>query len=243
MTDRNSSNQDNLFHLMYLSRGISRLAALGHTTHIPKNTELNKLGDVPDCCYIVKTGRVICYESTYSGERRVYNFMEPNSIFMEECMLFDRPCPVIFKTIVPSELVRIEKCDMKRAFKHDIDIVMDICESLSMKFLSAMEQIRCGQQRNAEWNICKLLQTFAEQYGVPYDGKLLIKEKLSQQMAGDLLGMNRVTVARKFKDLKDISLLESINGFYCIRSLDQLIEHMDLLENADRPVNIMTKKK
>ncbi|MDO4545116.1 MAG: Crp/Fnr family transcriptional regulator [Bacillota bacterium] len=228
---RGREDPDFLYHLLYLPRGIARLESLGTVKHVPANQELNKLDEIPECCYIVKSGRVICYEFTYEGEQRVYNFMEPNSLLMEECLLFDKPCPVLFKTAVDSELVCIDKCDLKRAFKRDIDVVMDVCESLATKFLSSMEQIRNVRQKNAEWKICKLLQIFGEQYGADYDGKVLIQEKISQQTLADMLGMNRVTVTRKFKELKDLSLLEQINGYYCIRSMEQLQDHMDHIEN------------
>jgi len=215
------------YNLMDLPHSKLGLEDLGEVIRVPKNTALNTEGQIPDCCYIVKSGRVICYEFTYTGEMRVYNFLEPGITFMEEFMLLDKPCPVLFKTVVPTELVRIGKCDLKRAFKHDIDIVMDVCESLATKFVSSMEQIRYGNQRNATWKLCKLLLIFAEHYGVPYDGKVLIDEKLSQQMLADLLGMNRVTVTRKLKELKDLALVEQINGYYCVRSLEQLKAHMD----------------
>lgn len=223
--------EESFYHLLYLPRGIERLEQLGEVEHIPAGQEMNKLGEIPQCCYLVKSGRVICYEFTYNGEQRIYNFMEPNSLFLEECLLFDKPCPILFKTAVPSELVRIDKCDLKRAFKHDIDIVMDVCESLATKFLSSMDLIRFRKQQSAAWKICKLLQIFIEHYGVAYDGKVLIQEKISQQMVADLLGMNRVTVTRKFKELKDIGLLEQINGYYCIRSSCQLQEHMDFIQD------------
>ena len=73
-------------------------------------------------------------------------------------------------------------------------------ELVIAKFLSAMGQIRISQQKPAEWKICRLLQIFMEHYGVAYDGKILITEKVSQQMIADMLGMNRITVAKKFKD-------------------------------------------
>lgn len=219
-----------MYHLLYLPRGVSRLERLGEEEDVPAGCELNHLGEVPEFCYIVKSGRVICYEFTYNGEQRVYNFMEPNSLFLEECLLFDKPCPILFKTAVPSKLIRIDKCDLKRAFKHDIDVVMDVCESLATKFLSSMQLIRYGKQQTSAWKICKLLQIFAEHYGVAYDNKILIKEKISQQMIADLLGMNRVTVTRKFKELKNLGLLEQINGYYCVRSSRLLQEHMDFIQ-------------
>ncbi len=221
---------DQIRHLYYLPQGIARLEELGEVIRVGRDYELNRVDEVPEYCYLVKEGRVICYELTFGGEQRIYSFMEPNSVFLEECMLVDKPSPVLFKTMVPSTLVRIHKCALKHAFKHDIDIVMDICKSMAGKFLSAMGQIRCGQQKSAEWKICRLLQIFMEHYGTGYDGKILIAEKLSQQTIADMLGMNRVTVSKKFKELRDISLLEQINGYLCVRSAEALQKHMELMK-------------
>ena len=225
----NNADDDLIRHLYYLPQGIKRLESLGEVVHVDKDRILNVVNEVPDYCYLVKEGRVICYEITLAGVQRVYSFMEPDSIFLEECLLLDAPSPVFFKTMVPSTLVRISKCALKHAFKHDIDIVMDICQAMAAKFLSAMGQIRISQQKPAEWKICRLLQIFMEHYGADYDGKVLIAEKISQQMIADMLGINRVTVAKKFKEMKDSSMLEQINGYLCIRSAEALQKHMDLM--------------
>ncbi|MBQ2678272.1 MAG: Crp/Fnr family transcriptional regulator [Firmicutes bacterium] len=227
---QSTPEDDTQYHLMYLPRGISRLEKLGETVSVEAGTEINKIDEVPECCYIIKSGRVQCYEYSYAGEQRIYNIMEPGSVVLEECLLFDKACPILFKTLTPSELIRIEKCDLKRAFKHDIDIVMDICESISNKFLSSMEHLRLSHNHNASWKICRILLTYARHYGTEYDGKTLITEKISQQMLADLLGLNRITVTRRLKELKELALIEVINGYFCIRDIDQLKNHMESLE-------------
>lgn len=221
---------DLIRHIYSLPRGIKRLEQMGETIKVPKGTELNSINEIPDFCYVVKSGRVVCYELTYNGEQRIYSFMEPNSIFLEECLLLDVPSPVLFKTMVPSVLVRIHKCALKHAFKCDIDSVLDICHSLALKFLSAMGQIRCAQQRPVEWKICRLIQILADNYGAGYDGKTLIAEHISHQTLADMLGINRVTVSKKVKELKDLSLIEQVNGFICIRDKEALKKHMDLMK-------------
>lgn len=45
-----------------------------------------------------------------------------------------------------------------------------------------------------------------------------------------LLQSSRVSVARAMKQLKDLNLVEYVNGFYCIRSTKQLQRHMEALE-------------
>ena len=226
--------QDYQYHLLYLPRGIERLEKLGECSAYPKNVELNEPGTVPDCCYLVKSGRVLCYEYSYDGDQRVYNILELGSMFMEDCLLTDTPCPVIFKTLEPCELVRIDKCDLKRAFKQDIDIVMDVCDSISTKFLSAMEHLRLGPRQGAEWKICKMLLICIDHYGKPQeDGSWLLERKISQQMLADILSMNRVTVARKMKDLKDMGLVDTVDGYMCFRDRAALEDHMQYIETGD----------
>ena len=213
--------------LLYLPRGISRLEKLGQRKVFPKNHMLVQAGTKPTYCYIVKTGRVAAFETTVTGEERIYNFNESNSVLLEGNLLFDQESAVNFKTVQPSELVCITKEMLLKGIAHDPQLSMDIMESLSTKFLSAMEQVRHTNFHNAGWKICDLLLIFAEHYGVPYDGKILIKEKISQQLLSNLLGINRVTAVRAIKDLKEMALIEQINGYYCIRSLEKLKRHQE----------------
>ena len=41
----------------------------------------------------------------------------------------------------------------------------------------------------------------------------------------NLLGINRITTVRGIKKLKDMGLLEQINGLYCIRDIERLKRH------------------
>lgn len=211
--------------LLRLPRGISRLEKLGQERQVPKDHVLVEAGEIPKYCYIVKTGRVVCYEFSVSGEERIYNFNENNSLLLESYVLFDTVVPVNFKTTLPSKIVYIDKETLVQAISTDAQICMDIMQSLHLKFNSSMEQIRHANFHNASWKICDLLLMFADQYGVEYDGKVLIKEKISQQLLSNLLGINRVTAVRAIKELKDMALIEQVNGYYCIRNIEKLKRH------------------
>ncbi len=231
----NSREKDeNQYHVMYLPRGIARLEKIGVRMIVQKGTELSTAGTVPEYCYVVRAGSVIAYEYTYTGDRRVYNIMEPGSIFLEDCLLLDRKCPVHFQALTKCELIRIEKCELKRAFKKDIDIVMDICESLATKFLSTMEYQRYSPKQNSEWKICKLLLIFVDHYGITQkDGSILLDRKISHQMIADILAMNRVTVSRKMKDLRDAGLFDTVNGYLHFPNQVELEKHMELITSEE----------
>lgn len=230
----NNDCRDLPYHLMYSPRDSSRLEKLGSPVTISAGYEIDCSETVPDHCYLVKSGRIACYELSYSGEQRIYNIMLPGSIFLEECVIYSRPCPILFRAIEESELVRIDRCDLIRAFKKDIDIVMDICESLSVKFLSSMEHLRFGPQQSASWKICRLLAIYAMQYGKPADdGSITINEKLSQQMMADILGMNRITVTRKLKELRELNLVSSSGGHFIIHSMKDLEAYMSIISGQE----------
>lgn len=215
--------------LLYLPRGIARLEKLGEKKRFPKNHILIQAGEYTKYCYIVKQGRVAAYEYTLNGEERIYNFNEQNSMLLEANLLFDYASPICFKTVRHSELVCIGKETLIKSIHSDSEISMDIMESLATKFPYSMEQIRHANFHNAAWKICDLLLVFAERYGGPYDGKVLIKEKISQQLLPNLLGINRVTAVRAMKELKEMSLIEQINGLYCIRDIERLKRHQERL--------------
>jgi CRP/FNR family transcriptional regulator len=216
---------------MKFSKGIERLEKLGDKKHFDKEHVIIKGGSTPRYCYIVKKGRVIAYEITFKGNERIYNFIEPNSLFLEANLMLGAATPLYFKTTVPSDLICISNEALFRAMKDDPLLAYDIIESISNKYLSLIEQIRQTNTHSATWNICNLLLIFADRYGILFEGRTMIKEKLSQQMLSNLLGINRITTVRIIKKLKDMKLIEYINGYYCIRDIEKLKNHLDELDD------------
>ena len=205
-------DRDRYSRLLVSRRNLHDLEQMGTVLTVPKGYILAKAGQIPDCCYIVKRGRVMGYEYTASGEERVYNFNEAGSLLLESNVLLRQELPVSFMTLVPSMLICISRDALVAALVSDPNIAVDLLFSVSYKFLASMEQVRELSCHNVPWKICNLLLTFAERFGVPYDNKILIKEKISQQMIASLLGINRVTVVRTIKELRELNLIEQVNG-------------------------------
>lgn len=218
--------------LLYLPRGIGRLEALGEVIHVEKEQLLVEVGQVPKYAYIVKSGRVAAYEYTAFGEERLYNFMEAGSMMLEPNLLIGLPTPVSFMAVTPSVLVRIGRNGLITAMNSDPEINRDVFESLSYKFLGAMEQIRESCTHTAPWKVCNLLLILADRYGVVKDGKIVIQEKITQKTIANLLGMNRVTVARIMKDLKNQGLIDQAAGRYRILSVEEIKRHQEEIDQA-----------
>jgi CRP/FNR family transcriptional regulator len=217
--------------LMRFPHEVMSLEKFGSVKSLSKNTIFVEPGDIPKYCYLVKKGCIVGFEYTPNGDERIYNIMLPGSLIMEMNLILSVPSPVFFKAIKPSILICIDRNTLLKEMSDDFNVVINIVKSISYKFLVAMEQIREIHCHEATWRFCSLLLMFAENYGVPYEDKILIKEKLSQKILSDILGVNRITVNRIIKKLKDMDLIVQINSYYCIYNTERLKKHMDYLED------------
>lgn len=211
--------------LIYLSREKSWLKELGESITLSKKQIILEPGQKTDYCYVVKRGRVCSYEILKNGEERMYHFYEKGALFLEEMILSERVFPVGFKTLTSCSLVRIHKAELLGEIEKDPKKALDIMESTAAKLQASMEQVRRTKNHNVTWKICDVLLTFCEYYGKEETERVMIREKISQQMISNLLGANRVTVVRAIKDLKDKGLVELIDGFYYVNDVKKLMDY------------------
>ncbi|MCD7808272.1 MAG: Crp/Fnr family transcriptional regulator, partial [Erysipelotrichaceae bacterium] len=167
-------NPDYISQLIELPRGISRLEELGVMMSYPKNQIILEAGEIPKYCYVVKRGCIAGFEYTLGGQERIYTLNRGNSVVLEANLVMNFETPVSFKAIEPTEVIAIDRPTLMNMISSDPEIAMDILQSVSVKFLSTMEQLRHTNYHSAEWKICDLLLDFARKYGTPYDDKILI---------------------------------------------------------------------
>ena len=105
------------------------------------------------------------------------------------------------------------------------ETAMDVLQSLSMKLLSSMEQMKCMNEHSAMQKVCSLLLSFAERYGEKENDSIVIREKISQEYISSLLGMNRITVVRVMKELKEKGLVDKKRGYYYLHDINQMQEN------------------
>lgn len=203
---------------------------LGVIKSFPKNHVLLERDRVPDCFYIVKSGTVVGYEELANGNELICYVMEKNAMLLEANVLLERSAPVSFRTMEPSELLCVSRAKLLEGMMMEPKALLSLFCSVSDKFLEAMEELRQAKCRGAEWRLCELLLDFAARCGVAYDGKVLIRKKINIQMITQILGINRSTTVRSMRTLRDLGLVEHINGFYCVRSVESLRRHQELLE-------------
>lgn len=211
----------------------SRFEDMGTAVKLPKNHIIYHAGETPDCCYLIKQGRVISFEYTPAGDERIYSINDEGTLLFEASMMLNSPLMLSFKTNIPSVLIKIPNETLRRAMLSDTSISEDLLRSVSEKFIRTNEQIRHSSIHGIRWQVANLLITLAGRFGVDRDGKTLIHEKISQQRMANLLRVNRVTVARVIKELRDLNLIEQLDGFCCISDMVGLRGYMAELDSAE----------
>ena len=204
---------------------------MGEEISLPKNTRLVKAGDIPKYLYIVEKGLIAGYEELANGNELFHFLMDRNAMLLESNILLSRPASVNFRTLEQTDVIRVGKEALLQAIEKDRRVLFSLFCSVSNKFLTAMEELRGSRSHSAEWMLCHLLLELAERYGVTYDGKILISKNISYQMLAGLLGVNRVTAVRAMHSLRDLGLVERINGFICVRSIEALKTHQELVDS------------
>lgn len=200
---------------------------IGSAVKFPKGRVIIGPDEIPDCFYIVKSGVVMAYEELDNGSELAYFFMERNSVLLEANLILSKAPGVSFRALEDSMLIRVTREQLLHALEDNPMVLISLLSSVSNKFLDAMDANREMKKHDAYWRVCGLLIEFAEKYGAQYDGKVLIRRRISVQLITDMLDINRATTVRSMRKLRDLGLVEHINGYYCVRSIEALRRHQE----------------
>lgn len=199
----------------------------GSADVIPKGTYLYRVGQtkIPDVI-LLKKGTVKASQITAAGEEHIYNiFRSGSSLFLLACIT-DEPPALNFIATSQCHVVRIPVDALNEAISNDGRLARTMLTDFGRKLAFSYKRLRECESYNTEWKICNLLLSLAERSGVEYEGKILVREKVSQQTMASMLRVSRITVARTLKALRDFSLIETVNGYICIRDEAALLQHM-----------------
>lgn len=203
------------------------LEGLGTEEQVSKGTYFYKIGQtsLPDII-LLKQGSVKAGQITAAGEEHIYNIFSSGSSLFLLSAVTNEPPQLNFIAMTPCKIVRIPNAAAHEAILNDGQLAMELLSDLGKKLAFSYTRLRECESYNTEWKICNLLLTLAGRSGEEYDGKILIREKISQQTMASMVRISRITVARTLKTLRDCGLVDTVNGHLCIRDEAELIQHM-----------------
>jgi CRP/FNR family transcriptional regulator len=203
-----------------------KLMAVGEEFFFAKNKTLFSPEDIPDGFYYVKEGRVKTCSYSPKNNENILSLVEKGGIFLETNPLFNIPCGYYFKTVEPSTLLFFKKKDILDLLKTDFEVTQFLLQSITCKFYTCTQVLDELLVHDSEWRICRLLLTFAANFGKETEGKTKLNIKISQQFISEMLGVTRGTTIKVINKLKELNLIEQTNGYYYIKDLQRLKNHL-----------------
>jgi len=199
----------------------------GSEETVAKGTYLYRIGQtqMPDVI-LLKKGTAKACQITAAGEEHIYNiFRSGSNLFLMACITNEPPA-LNFITTSQCHVIRIPADVLSEAIWKDGRLARTLLTDFCKKLAFSYKRLRECESYNTEWKLCNMLLSMAERSGVEYEGKILIREKVSQQTMAGMLRVSRITVARTLKVLRDLALIETVNGYICIRDEAELLQHM-----------------
>ena len=183
---------------------LKALTAHAVTRTFRKNTIVINEGDAGDSMYVVLSGQLKAFLSDDEGKEIVINTMGPGEYFGELSLFDDTQRSASVITTEPTQLSIILKADFDACLAHHPEIAHHIIKELINRLRISTENVRSLALMDVYGRVARLLLQVAEEV----DGKLVVKEKLTQQDIADRVGSSREMISRILKDLRTGNYIE-----------------------------------
>lgn len=129
-----------------------------------------------------------------------------------------------YKCIEDSEFINISRNTIIEIMKTDFEVNMFIYNVNTNNFFNLVNRVHDYSKVSSERRVILLFIEFVEEFGVKVEDKIKINFKFTQQFISDLVNVERSTAVRTIKKLKEMNIIEKINGYYYIKDINLLKE-------------------
>ena len=172
------------------------IAATGVVRSFPKNTILINEGDQGDSLYIVVSGRVKVYASNEAGREFVIAFHGAGE-YIGEMSLDGSPRSASVITVEPTTCAVVTRGNFREFVLAHPEFALHLIEKLIGRVRLTTDNVKSLALSDVYGRLVKLINSLAE----PVDGKMVVRERLTQQEIAERVGASRDMISRLMKDL------------------------------------------
>lgn len=167
------------------------------TKRFNKNTVVINEGDNSDSLYVILSGRVKIYLSDEEGKEVILNNQGPGDYFGELALIDEAPRSASVMTVEDCRLSIISKHDFATCLKNHPEIALSLIKDLSRRMRSLTENVKSLALMDVYGRVARTLLNLS----VPEEGKMVVRERLTQKDIANMVGASREMVSRILKDL------------------------------------------
>jgi len=205
-------------------RCIEKLKLIGEVRSFSKGSIVSKSGEGGEGCFVVLEGAVTAQVITEDGIENQYINHKKGYILLEAQCFCEWTEVADFYASEDTETLFIKRADLMGAIEKDSELALYFIGSLSMKFRWYVEHCRNLSIYGAMHRLCTLLVEMAASYGEDKGDRIKLKKKIIQEDLAKQLHVNRLTIIRCMKELRDKGLIGTEDGHLTIPDLNALKE-------------------
>jgi CRP/FNR family transcriptional regulator, cyclic AMP receptor protein len=201
-----------------LSRG---LFAQGRLLSLDADQTLFLAGDEGDGCYRVEEGLLKASVTAPNGGERILAILGPGSVVGELSMIDGAPRSASVTALRGSKLHYVSKADFEALGKSSPEIYQYVMKVLARRLRDTNSALAASSFLSVKGRVARALLSLAEAFGKDVgNGRILIRQKVSQSDLAAMAGIARENVSRVLKDWSEHGVVSRLAGYYCLEKKD-----------------------
>jgi len=170
----------------------------------PRNAVVLTEGEQGDSLYMIESGRVKVFIGDEDGREIILKILGPGQFFGEMAMVDQQPRSASVTTLEPATFMILSHGAFEAAVLKKPRIANLVLRVLAQRLRDADRKIGTLVLMDVYGRVASTLLELA----VNVDGKLMVREKLSQQEIANMVGASREMVNRILKDLSERGFIQ-----------------------------------
>ena len=201
----------------------AKLFANAKLTMLASDEVLFIAGDPGDGCYRVEQGLLKVSMIAPSGAERILAIVGPGGIVGELSTIDGLPRSASVSAVRDSELTFVSHAAFQAFAEANPQVYKHLVTLLAARLRDTDGVVAAGSFLPLKGRVARALLDLAEAFGQDVgQGRILIRQKVSQSDVAAMAGIARENVSRILNDWIRDNLLSRLSGYYCLENKKKL---------------------
>jgi len=201
----------------------AKLFANAKTTTLAADEVLFIAGDPGDGCYRVEQGLLKVSMIAPTGAERILAIVGPGGIVGELSTIDGLPRSASVSAVRDSELTFVSHAAFQAFAEANPDVYKHLVTLLAARLRDTDGVVAAGSFLPLKGRVARALLDLSEAFGQDVgQGRILIRQKVSQSDVAAMAGIARENVSRILNDWIRDKLVSRLSGYYCLENKARL---------------------
>jgi CRP/FNR family transcriptional regulator, cyclic AMP receptor protein len=180
-------------------------------------------GDEGDGCYRVEDGLLKASIAAPAGGERILAVLGPGSVVGELSMIDGGPRSASVTALRDSKLSFVGRAAFEAFGQSRPDLYRHVATLLARRLRDTDDALVATNFLSVKGRVARALLSLADAFGRDLDqGRILIRQKVSQSDLAAMAGIARENVSRVLHDWASRSVVSRLAGYYCLENVAAL---------------------